>query len=460
MKKLSKGKMILFAMGQFGWSLLSGVIGSWLVFFYQPDKTSVEAVQTTFIPQGRVILGIVTIIGAITALGRVFDAVTDPWIASLSDKCRSSKGRRIPFLKWASLPLAVSTVLVFFAPVNATSWVNAAWMFVFIILYYLALTAYCTPYNALIAELGHTQEERLNISTAISLTFFLGTAIGYQASAIWGIFEPAMGRVNAIRLTFVIFAVLAFICMLIPVFAIREKDYVTAVPVEGSAFSSLSKTFKNKNFRIFVGSDILYWIALTMFQTGLAFFVTSLLGLSTAMSGLYFIVMSVLSVVFYIPVNLISKRIGKKVLVMIAFALFCVAYLFTAFLGEGLGISPVVQGYILVGIASLPMAIFGILPQAMVADVAESDAIVTGERREGMFYAARTFAFKLGQSLSMLIFTAVATIGSNGAGYRIIAVIACVFCALGGVVLIFYDEKKINQIIHAQEHKMLSQGDE
>jgi Na+/melibiose symporter-like transporter len=448
MKKLSTGKMWLFAVGQFGWSLLSGVIGSWLVFFYQPDLAVEGSIKTLFIPQGLVVFGVITIIGAITAIGRLFDAVTDPWIASLSDRCKSKQGRRIPFLKWSALPLAISTLLVFYAPISETSWINAIWLFVFVILYYISITAYCTPYNALIAELGHTSEERLNISTAISLTFFLGTAIGYQASAIWGIFEPSMGRVAAVRLTFLIFSVIAFVCMMVPVLTIKEKDYVVAKPSQGSAVSSLTNTFKNKNFRIFVASDIFYWIALTMFQTGLAFFVTSLLGLSTAMSGLYFIVMSVLSVVFYVPVNIISRKVGKKVLVLVAFSIFSVAYIFTSFFGTSMGISPVVQGYILVVLASLPMAIFGILPNAMVADIAESDAKVTGENREGMFYAARTFAFKLGQSIAMLIFTAVATVGvGTGKGYRLVAIIACVFCLLGGIVLFFYDEKSINAII-------------
>ncbi len=269
------------------------------------------------------------------------------------------------------------------------TWLQEVWTFLiliilFIIIYYLAITAYCTPYNALIAELGHTSEERLNISTAISLTFFLGTSVGYQASAIWGIFEPSMGRIPAIRLTFVIFAVIAFVCMLVPAFTIKESDYVVVKPTTGNAISSLIKTYKNKNFRIFVGSDILYWIALTMFQTGLPFFVNSLLGLDVAMSGLYFIVMSVLSVVFYIPVNIISRKTGKKKLVLIAFAMFSLAYLFTTFFGEQMGIAPVIQGYILVAIAALPMAIFGILPQAMVADIAESDAKVSGENREGI----------------------------------------------------------------------------
>ena len=113
MKKLTTKKIWQFAAGQFGWAMLSGIISNWLVYFYQPDKTAISQGQTVFIPQGLVVLGIFTIIGGITAFGRIFDAFTDPMIASLSDRCTSKSGRRIPFLKWASLPLALSTVLVF-----------------------------------------------------------------------------------------------------------------------------------------------------------------------------------------------------------------------------------------------------------------------------------------------------------------------------------------------------------
>ena len=172
------------------------------------------------------IFGVFTIIGGITAFGRIFDAFTDPMIASWSDRCTSKNGRRIPFLKGAALPLALSTVLVFWSPANENSWINAAFLFVMILAYYLSITAYCTPYNALIPELGHTQQERLNISTIISFTFIAGTAVAYLAPTIWGALIPSFGRVNAIRVTFTAMALAAFVCMLVPVFCIREKDYV------------------------------------------------------------------------------------------------------------------------------------------------------------------------------------------------------------------------------------------
>ena len=48
------------------------------IYFYQPDKTAISQGQTVFIPQGLVVFGIFTIIGGITAFGRIFDAFTDP----------------------------------------------------------------------------------------------------------------------------------------------------------------------------------------------------------------------------------------------------------------------------------------------------------------------------------------------------------------------------------------------
>ncbi len=329
MKSLSTGKIWLFAAGQFGWSLLSGLISNWLVYFYQPDEASIAQGQTIFIPQGLVVLGIFTVIGGITAFGRLFDAITDPWIASLSDRCTSEKGRRIPFLKWASLPLAISTVLVFWSPVNENSQLNAVFLFVMVMAYYLSITAYCTPYNALIPELGHNQTERLNISTVISFTFIAGTAVAYLAPVIWGLFIPAFGRVNAVRITFAIMAVIAFVCMQIPVWSIHEKDYVNTVPSKDTAFSSLASTFKNGEFRKFVGSDILYWIAITMFQTGLPFFVTSLLKLPETMTTLYFVGMTGLSLVFYIPINKLAPKFGKRKLILGAFGIFALSYLYT-----------------------------------------------------------------------------------------------------------------------------------
>ena len=448
MKKVTNKVLWLFAVGQFGWSLLSGIVVNWCVFFYMPEPSELEKGQKLFVTQAPIFLGL-TVIGCITAIGRLFDAVTDPYIASRSDRCKHKDGRRIPFMRAIAVPFAAVTVLVFVSPFSGESWGNNIFLLVMMLLFYLFMTIYCTPYNALIPELGKTPKDRINVSTYISVTFFLGSGISYLLPNIAGIFTESMGYAGSFRLTVGIMSAIAAAAMLVPVFTIKEKDYADTTPSDTPAFQSLVKTFSNKEFCKFVCSDILYWIALTMFQTGLPFYIVTLMGLPSDKTFMLFALMSAMSFVFYAPVNIAAKKLGKKKLVIGAFIFFSIVFLFTSFAGK-LGMGGMLNGVLVAVLASLPMAVLGILPQAIVADVAQADGIKTGESREGMFFAARTFAMKLGQALAMVIFTSVKNIGENGFGLRISAAAAAVLCLAGGLVLGLYKENEIKKTLESR----------
>ena len=467
-RRLTKKEMIIFAIGQLGWSILSGIIGAWFVTFYLPTSGDLNEGAIQFIPSGLIIAGILTVLGLITALSRVFDAVTDPLIASLSDRSKNPKGRRIPFMRIAAIPLAVVTVLLFCAPVPdlSKSGINIAWISVFVVLFYLFMTMYCTPYNALISEFGKTQEDRMFISTAISLTFFAGTMLAYTPFVFAGMLKGAVGFNWSYRICFIVLAVIACVCMLIPTFKLKEKEFVDTKPSEANMFKSLAATFKNKSFRVFALSDIMYWVGLTLFQTGLPFFVKVSMKLDESNTMLFMGGMTVLSACFYPFVSALVRKFGKKKLVICGFLGLAIAYTITALIGVLPFLTGMLPGILICVIAAFPMALLGIIPQAIVADVAEADGIETGENREGMFFAARTFAMKWGQALAMLVFTSLAILGTtqdlksndltaSEFGLRIIAIVAIAFCLLGAVILVLYKEKKVMQTIeeaHAKEN--------
>ena len=312
MKRLSKRQMRIFAIGQLGWSMLSGIISAWFVTFYLPTQNDILSGATQFIPPGLIIGGFLTVLGLITALSRVFDAVTDPLIASLSDRSKNKRGRRIPFMQYAAVPLSVVTVLLFCAPVEEISSWNIAWISVFIVLFYLFMTMYCTPYNALISEFGKTQDDRMYISTAISLTFFAGTMLAYTPFVFAGMLRENTGFAWSYRICFIILAVVACVCMLIPTFFLKEKNFVETKPSNANMFKSLGATFKNGNFRTFVFSDIMYWVGLTLFQTGLPFFVKVSMKLDESFTMILLGGMTVLSAAFYPIVPKLVKKFGKK----------------------------------------------------------------------------------------------------------------------------------------------------
>lgn len=466
MKRLTKKQMRIFAVGQLGWSTLSGIISAWFVTFYLPTQVDIKAGAIQYIVPGLVIGGFLTVLGLITALSRVFDAITDPWIASLSDRSKNPRGRRIPFMQYAAIPLSLVTVLLFCAPVNAISSWNIVWISIFIVLFYLFMTMYCTPYNALISEFGKTQDDRMYISTAISLTFFGGTMLAYTPFVFAGMLRGSVGFAWSYRICFIVLAIISCICMLIPTFALKEKEFVDTKPSNVNMLKSLSATFTNKSFRTFAGSDIMYWVGMTLFQTGMPFFVKVSMKLDESFTMYFLGGMTVLSACFYPFVSKLVKKFGKKKLVIFGFLGLALAYVITGLIGIiGTTVIPgVVYGVVICLIAAFPMALLGIIPQSIVADVAEADGIETGENREGMFFAARTFAMKFGQSLAMLVFTSLAIIGTTQntnsnditasvTGMILVGFVAVAFCVLGAIILSFYNEKKIMETIEKKNKK-------
>ncbi|MFD0704478.1 MFS transporter [Alloscardovia venturai] len=445
-KELATPKIMwLFATGQLGWAILSGIISNWLVYYYQPSDVLQAKGLPVFITQGAIVLGL-TMIGVITASGRLIDAFLDPWIGAKSDSCKHPLGRRMPFMRYAAVPFGVITTLVFISPVNHQSIWNDAVLFILVLAFYFCMTCYCTPFNALIPELGRTQELRINVSTSISTTFFIGTAVAYLVPNIAGLLPAFLGYASSFRITVGILSFIAIICMLVPTFTIDEKKYAKMEPSTIGVWESLSKTFTNHDFQIFICSDVLYWIGLTMFQTGMPFYITKLMGFNDSMAFVFFASMTALSLLCYPVVNIVAKKVGKKPLVATAFMIFVLGFVMTSQSGK-FGIPGIVWAVVMVFLAAIPMAILGILPQAVLADIAQSDSIKTGENREGMFYAARTFSMKLGQSVAMVLFTSLALFGSASAGYRLTALVAAGLCLIGGIIFFTYNEKKVLETI-------------
>ena len=418
-----------------------------MVYYYtgtpnaQNPNTGIFASGITQTP----ILFKLTLFGLVLAVGRIFDAITDPLIAGWSDRSSYKGGRRIPFMRAIAIPFALITIALFTVPQTASQGLNDVLLFVILMCFYLFMTIFCTPYNALIAELGDTQEHRINVSTYISFTFIAGQSISFMLPNLAGMLEGAVGQANSIRLAVAIMSAVACIAMLVPSFYIKEREYIDSRPSETPAFSSLLKTFKNGQFRRFVYADVIYFFALTLFQTGLAFYETKLMGIEDTWTFPLTATMTAISVALYPLVNKLAPKVGKKKLIVIGFFAYAVVFLITSICGQGL-----YWGFIVAVTAAVPMAILGILPQACVADVAELSRLETGEDRSGMFFAARTFAFKMGQAIAMVVFTSM-TVAQvvNGekvvqpGQYRSTAVVATVTCLIGACLFLLYNEKMI-----------------
>jgi GPH family glycoside/pentoside/hexuronide:cation symporter len=443
---LPLGRQITYAIGQLGWSILINVISLMLVYFYLPPENAglpFLITQVTF-------LGVLNAITLIAASGRLVDAVTDPIIASLSDRFSHKRGRRIPFLAVGAFPAALFCLLMFLPPDHHLSGTNIVWLVIAQILFYIAFTAYVTPYFALLPELGHTANERLNLSTWISVTYALGIIAAAQTPAVADLFQSALGlteRLAAIQYAVGTMAVVALGLMLVPVFTIDEKKYCAGVPSTVPLFEALRSTFRNLNFRYYVVADFSYFMGLTIINTGLLYYVTVLLFLEEALVGTLLAVMIIISFLFYPLVNLLAKRVGKKILVVLSFLSMSFIFMGIYFMGR-FPFPAQAQAYLLVILYALPLSFLSVLPNAILADIAEHDALKSGERKEGMFFAARTLMQKFGQTFGILFFAALTTFGKDPGddlGIRLSGLVGWGLCLLAGIVFFWYNEKRVLQ---------------
>lgn len=433
---------ILFAIGQLGWSLASFGVMNLVVYFFMPPEEAGKTDFPDYIYQGAV-LGGLTVVGLISSGGRLFDAFTDPLIANWSDKTTSTFGKRKKLLAISILPFTLFAFLVFFPLSTDNTLLNTGWLMLCSFVFFLSFTMYVVPYNALIGELGHDPRDRMLISTLVSITWALGFAVGGAVYALQGYFENSMPSAQAFQYGHAILCGLAFVFMMFPILFLNENKYCKQTTTSVKLTDSLKTVWNNQNFRFFVIADFTYWIAVTMIQTGMIYYVTILLGMDKSKASLFAAIAFPLSFVCYIPVNILVKKYSKKLIISIGFVLFALTFLFSLFLGQ-MPLPPMQQFGILIVLSAMPLAIFGIVPTAIIADIINKEADEKGESHAGMFFGMRTFMLKLGGTVALLIFPSLLLLGrsvENNLGIRMTGLAAMIFCVIG--LILFQRFKEI-----------------
>jgi len=325
---------------------------------------------------------------------------------------------------------------------------NIIWLFLMQTLFYLFLTIYVTPFFALLPELGHNSNERLILSTYISITYALGIMIAGQTNLIANIISSIFkitDKVLSLQIAIGFLCAISMILMFVPVIFIDEKRYCESVPSDIPLFKALKKTFKNREFIFYIIADFSYFMGLTIIMTGLLYYITVLLKLPDSLMAILLPIMVLLSFVCYPLVALLAKRFGKKIFVVIAFLWMSSIFFAIFFLGK-MPLSEMLQAYLLIILYSIPLSFLGILPNAILADIAEYDAKITGVKQEGMFFAARTLMQKFGQTLGIFVFAMLTTFGKdigNDLGIRLSGIVGFILCLVAGISFLGYNEKKV-----------------
>jgi Na+/melibiose symporter-like transporter len=191
----------------------------------------------------------------------------------------------------------------------------------------------------------------------------------------------------------------------------------------------------------------------TIIQMGIVYYVVTLLRLEKELTSFLMIVMFVLSFVFYFPISAAAVKWEKKRVLLVGFGLLAMLFLMFSLMGL-IHVPALVFAYATVAVAAIPIAIFTIVPNAIVADIAEADGIETGNFKAGMFFGVRSFESNLGVSVANILFPSLLLFGmsvDHPIGIRLSAVVSIVICAAGLLVFFLYDERAVLRSLARKE---------
>jgi GPH family glycoside/pentoside/hexuronide:cation symporter len=429
-------RKIAFAMGQTGWSLAVFGFTELIYQFYLPPDNG-KPMFKAFVYQGAV-FKVFTIVGILSAVGYIISAFMEPIVGSLSDRSTFKFGKRKTFMAASVVPFALVSAAVFFPLKDGIHSLNIIWLSVTVIAAFIIKCFYTTPYNALINEIAKEDKERLHIVMMLSIAYALGIGVGQTINISLSVFSGSMSNEAIFQLSVLVYAVVAMVLMMMPILFVEDnsgkhisKQELNYDQKHAGIFDNMREVWNDKNFRVLVIVELIYWFPQKIFVVAVPYIVAALLQLDNVYTAIILYSVGLASLVMYPLIDKLVDRFGKKKIMQSALLCLLISFSFTATIGlYKIPTMAFVVVYVLVN--TYPTAVLGILPMALAGDNAEHDFRKTGIAKNASYFGLKTFMMKIGVAITSLIFPSLLLLGKtpdNPLGVRMVAV-ACVVSSL------------------------------
>lgn len=369
---IPKSLKIIWGTGALGVAILMNVVAGFALFY----MVSVLKINPA-------------LAGTLIFITKIFDVFTDPLIGSWSDRLKSKRGRRRPFLVYGAFLSTISFIAIFTTPVFDNPNLSAAYIFAAMMIYTIGYTVFNVPYLAMPAEMTDDYHERTSIH---SYRVIFISAAGFIGAFKFKLLE-AFGETSwlAFAIIGVVGGVIIFIAMMTTYVGTKNARFTEAREERPKILKEIRTVFANKHFMrlIAVKAVQLFGVAATI--ASLMFYITNTLQLSAGILFYYGLLISIVSIIVAPLLVRLSKIIGKKETYIVGAVFYIINVVSWIFAepGEPLWAILVRGGFIAVAsVGNVVMAM------SMLTDIINHDAAKTGKRREGIYTSFYSFVEK------------------------------------------------------------------
>ncbi len=351
------------------------------------------------------VLGInATVMGVLTIIWTIWDAINDPMMGALMDKAfvkhQNKNGKFRPWLLRATPLLAVTAIALWTVPTFLEGIPLLVALFSFKILYEASYTMFNIPMGSLLSAMSTNDSERASLSSARGVGSMIGNMIpGMVGPVVIGMFGE--NKSTGYMITGVACALIGFVVCLLH-YALTEERVVVneETKAEDIKVSDILEVVK-KN-RAFVALCI-HGVCICTMQY-LAENISMYMYSAVYNDVTYKTIASVLSAPFMmgsmIVVPFMCKKLGLEKVIRYALliggaicgALFCMHLV--------MDVPPLVHGVILgVGTGFSFVAIQ--MQWGLVGEAIDYNELVTGKRTEGSIYGTFNLSRRIGQTVGL-----------------------------------------------------------
>ena len=444
-QNLPRKSKIGFGAGEFSSSIFFTLTSFWLMNFLT-DEIRLSA----------------ALAGTALLVGKIWDAVIDPFIGHFSDNTHSRWGRRRPYILFFSIPFGIAFVMMFRNPGIEAQTGKFIWTLLTYVFFCTVYSLTNIPYNALLPELSQDYNERTNISGYKQAFAVIGTLLGAGAAIpIMGLFASRSAGYIGMS---VIFGFLASLSLLVTFFSIREPRAVKQ-PARENILRSLQDVFTNKPFMLLLTTWFTNSAAVAVMESMLVYYYKYIFqdeG-SVTLAMITLLVVTIATIPFWVW---FARKVSKRTAYGIGMTLTLLAVLLFAFTADRLSQLGALGFMVAAGFG---FSSHYVLPWAMAPDTIEYSYARSGIRREGIYYSLWTFVialggafagFLVGQSLEIFGYVPDAVQSQSAIlGIRLlIGALPSILILIGNLVLVAYplNQKRyeeIQAVIRARDDK-------
>jgi GPH family glycoside/pentoside/hexuronide:cation symporter len=334
------------------------------------------------------------IMGTLWGLSRIWDAVSDPIAGHLSDRTDSRMGRRRSWIAFSALPVCLGFAMMWQPPAALAGSALHVWMGVAVFFYFTATTMFSVPHEALAAELSVEYHERTRIFGVRTAMHSLGAFL-----ALGGMFLliKSDSKRDVAGLLVIGVSVAMLVTTVLAVRSVREppehrgrggRNLMKSIgDVSRNPHASrLFTLFFIENF----GTGSLMLLIPFVFD-----YVFQVENLAPAFMFLYFV-----SALLFIPAWIwLSRRVGKKKLWLFSMATMAVGFCGLFFIDE----HTLWLCYVVAFVVGLGGGCANVVGPSVQADVIDVDEYLTGDRKEGAYFAVWNFVRKSGVGIATML---------------------------------------------------------